>query len=50
MAGLGTKDSHLIRLIVTRCEIDLQDIKVAFQEKYGQSLRDWIKVCVLFIQ
>lgn len=44
MAGLGTNDNQLIRLIVTRCEIDLNDIKVAFEQKYGKSLRSWIKV------
>ncbi|KAG4076004.1 hypothetical protein HA402_003830 [Bradysia odoriphaga] len=43
MAGLGTNDNQLIRLIVTRCEIDLNDIKAAFEQKYGKSLRSWIK-------
>lgn len=44
MAGLGTNDEQLIRLLVTRCEIDLADIKVAFQQKYGKSLRSFIQV------
>ena len=44
MAGLGTTDSQLIRVIVTRCEIDLNDIKDVFEEKFGKSLRSWIKV------
>lgn len=44
MAGIGTNDNQLIRLIVTRCEIDLNDIKTAFEQKYGKSLRSWIKV------
>lgn len=44
MAGLGTNDTQLIRIIVTRCEIDLNDIKTAFEQKYGKSLRSWIKV------
>lgn len=43
MAGIGTNDSQLIRLIVTRCEVDLNDIKVAFERMYGKSLRSWIK-------
>jgi len=43
MAGIGTNDNQLIRLIVTRCEIDLNDIKAAFEQKYGKSLRSWIK-------
>jgi annexin A7/11 len=43
MAGMGTNDNQLIRLVVTRCEIDLQDIKDTFQRNFGKSLRSWIK-------
>jgi annexin A7/11 len=43
VAGFGTDDRALIRLIVTRCEIDMQDIKDEYQRKYNESLRDAIK-------
>ncbi|XP_037919324.1 annexin B11 isoform X2 [Hermetia illucens] len=43
MAGIGTNDNQLIRVIVSRCEIDMHDIKVAFERLYGKSLRSWIK-------
>lgn len=43
MAGLGTNDKALIRLVVTRCEIDMMDIKEEFQQKYGKSLKSFIK-------
>lgn len=36
----GTEDSELIRLIVSRSEIDLKDINETFTEKYGQSLSE----------
>ena len=44
MKGLGTNDRRLIRLVVTRSEIDMGEIKEAFMEKYGKSLEDMITV------
>ncbi|XP_022026487.1 annexin D5 isoform X2 [Helianthus annuus] len=40
MAGLGTDDTTLIRVIVTRTEIDMQYIKAEYHKKYKKSLND----------
>lgn len=44
MEGIGTDDRVLIRIIVSRAENDLGDIKEAFQRKYGKSLAEFVKV------
>lgn len=43
MAGIGTNDRDLIRLVVTRSEIDMMDVKEEFQKKYGKALKSFIK-------
>ncbi|XP_065175747.1 annexin-B12-like isoform X2 [Sycon ciliatum] len=43
MKGLGTDDTTLVRVIVTRCEVDMEDIKVRFQQEYKKSLRSFIE-------
>ncbi|XP_027339904.1 annexin D5-like isoform X2 [Abrus precatorius] len=40
MKGLGTDDTKLIRVIVTRAEIDLQYIKAEYLKKYKKTLND----------
>ncbi|CAH1988859.1 unnamed protein product [Acanthoscelides obtectus] len=44
MKGLGTNDRQLIRLVVTRCEVDMVEIKREYQAMFGESLADAIKV------
>ncbi|XP_046632886.1 annexin B9-like [Daphnia pulicaria] len=39
VAGAGTADRDLMRLTVSRCETDLENIKSAYQTVYGESLR-----------
>ncbi|KAL2347831.1 hypothetical protein Fmac_001831 [Flemingia macrophylla] len=38
MKGVGTNDKRLIRIIVTRTEIDMCQIKIAYYKKYGKPL------------
>ncbi|GMY18130.1 annexin D5 [Fagus crenata] len=40
MKGLGTDDTTLIRIIVTRAEIDMQYIKAEYLKKYRKTLND----------
>jgi len=42
MKGMGTDDDTLIRIIVSRSEIDLAEVKERFSEKYEVSLADFI--------
>jgi len=38
MKGLGTNDTMLIRVVVSRTEIDMQYIKAEYQKKYKKAL------------
>ncbi|KAH1178444.1 annexin A4 isoform X1 [Mauremys mutica] len=43
MKGLGTDDDTLIRVMVSRCEIDMLDIRHEFKRMYGKSLYSFIQ-------
>ncbi|XP_048369170.1 annexin A4 [Sphaerodactylus townsendi] len=43
MKGFGTDDNTLIRIMVSRCEIDMIAIKAEFKRMYGKSLYSFIK-------
>ncbi len=44
MKGVGTDDEELTRLVVSRSEVDLVEIKEAFFNKFNKSLAKMIKV------
>ncbi|XP_032778127.2 annexin B10 isoform X4 [Daphnia magna] len=43
MKGLGTDDDALIRIIVSRCEIDLANIKFEYERMHGKTLLSAVK-------
>lgn len=43
MKGLGTKESVLTRVIVSRCEVDMVQIKQKFQTLYSTKFADFMK-------
>lgn len=43
MKGTGTDEETLMRIIVSRCEIDLGGIKREYQDFYGKTLYDSVK-------
>lgn len=44
MKGLGTDDNTLVRIVASRCEVDMVQIKEEFQKAYKQSLAMFIAV------
>lgn len=46
MEGAGTDDSALIRLIVSRCEIDLTNIKYEYERLHEKTLLSVVKVII----
>ena len=48
MFGPGTRDNNLIRLIVSRCDLDLENIKTYYQIIFGRSLYEDVSVNILY--
>lgn len=48
MHGFGINDRQLTRLIVAHCEVDLVEIKTAFEKIYEKTLKDFVKVKSFF--
>uniref|UniRef100_A0A3Q3W0P9 Annexin n=1 Tax=Mola mola TaxID=94237 RepID=A0A3Q3W0P9_MOLML len=46
MRRAGTDDSTLMRIMVSRSEVDMLDIRASFQKKYGASLHTTIQVLI----
>lgn len=44
MQGAGTDDNTLIRVMVSRSEVDMLDIRAAFRRMFACSLHSMIKV------
>ncbi|XP_022111170.1 uncharacterized protein LOC110990467 isoform X2 [Acanthaster planci] len=42
MKGLGTDDDSLMRILISRCEVDMQNVKAEFQKAYNQTLGKFI--------
>jgi len=43
MKGAGTDDRTLIRVVVSRCEVDMKQIKIEFQKRYGKDLIAFVR-------
>ncbi len=48
MKGLGTDDSALIRVVVSRCESDMVQIMASFEQQFNAPLAQWIRVSDIF--
>ena len=43
MQGMGTKDQDLMRILISRAEVDLAQIKVEYKAMFGKSLYDAVR-------
>ena len=49
MKGLGTDDDTLVRVVASRCEVDMVQIKEEFQKEYGKTLGSFIAVSLSMV-
>lgn len=50
MKGLGTTENCIIRITVSRCEVDMVQIKEKFEEIYKKPLKEFLKVFLVDFQ
>ena len=49
MKGIGTTEDVLTRVIVSRCEVDMVQIKDEFKRQYKQPLAQFVAVSACFV-
>jgi len=44
MKGMGANEGQLYRMIISRCEVDLANVRDVFDQRYGdtKTLKNWI--------
>ena len=49
LQGIGTNEDELNRVVISRCEVDMIQIKEQYEELMKRSLEDHVAVCQMMI-